>query len=97
VACNYRWGRAEIDVISKENGLLVFTEVKTRSTRAYGAPEEAVTNKKIRLMKEAAEQYMYEAGYEGELRFDIISVIIGPQHTEVQHTEDAFFDEGENY
>ncbi|MBK7148240.1 MAG: YraN family protein [Bacteroidetes bacterium] len=96
VVCNYRFGRAEIDIISKENGILIFTEVKTRSSEAFGYPEESVDRKKIRLMKQAAEEYMYQTGHEGELRFDIVSVIIANSKTEVHHIEDAFFYEEEN-
>ncbi len=97
LVCNYRYGRAEIDIISKENGILIFTEVKTRSSEAFGYPEESVTRKKIKLVKEAAEQYMYENGHDGELRFDIVSVLIAGSKTEVHHIEDAFFHEDENY
>ncbi len=97
MVCNYRFGRAEIDIISKENGLLIFTEVKTRSSEAFGYPEESVDRKKRRLMKEAAEEYMYQTGHEGELRFDIISVLLRQGKTEVHHIEDAFFQEDENY
>lgn len=94
---NYRFGRAEIDIVTKENGILIFSEVKTRSSNSFGYPEEAVTKKKIRLMKEAAEEYMYRNGHDGELRFDIISVVIAKGKIDIHHIEDAFFHEDEEY
>lgn len=94
---NYRYSRAEIDIVSMEKGIMIFTEVKTRSSNQYGFPEEYVDNKKIRLLKEAAENYMYEHHHDGELRFDIVSVIIANGHTDIHHIEDAFFHEDGNY
>ena len=43
---NYRFGRGEIDIIAQDGTELVFVEVKTRRTSAFGEPEEAVTPKK---------------------------------------------------
>lgn len=94
---NYRYSRAEIDIISLEKGILIFTEVKTRSSDKFGFPEEYVDNKKIRLVKEAAENYIYEQQHDGELRFDIVSVIISENKTDIHHIEDAFFHEDGRY
>ncbi|MBL7779332.1 MAG: YraN family protein [Chitinophagales bacterium] len=93
--CNYRYGRAEIDVISKHNGLLVFTEVKTRESNRYGFPEEFVDAKKISLVKRAAEEYVYQQQWEGEVRFDIISVTLCGNGANIHHIPDAFFYEEE--
>src|SRR5688572_3040821 len=91
LALNYRYSRAEIDIISKEGSLIIFTEVKTRKTEHFGFPEEFVSKKKIKLMKEAAEEYMYQNNLTSEIRFDIISVTSVKGTLSIHHIKDAFF------
>lgn len=88
---NYRHGKAEIDIISKENNTIVFTEVKTRSTDFFGHPEEFVHRKKQKLMLRAAEEYLHQHYPEAEPRFDIISVLHKNGTMKVEHFKDAFF------
>ncbi|HEX5171592.1 MAG TPA: YraN family protein [Cyclobacteriaceae bacterium] len=85
---NYRFRRAEIDLIVKQNDWLIFVEVKTRSSSSFGEPEEAVTVKKIRMIYDAAEEYIYAIDWKGHIRFDIISVKLG-NPPEIIHFEDA--------
>lgn len=87
---NYRYKRAEIDLIVCNAETLVFVEVKARSGTGYGFPEEAVDEKKAAMIVEAADQYVYETGWEQAIRFDIISVLLHPQVT-IRHFEDAFW------
>ncbi|MEY4927629.1 MAG: hypothetical protein RI894_2065 [Bacteroidota bacterium] len=93
VTTTYRYGRAEVDIIAKLGKMLVFIEVKTRSTVTFGFPEDAVTAKKRQFLFDAAAQYMYENQYEDEIRFDIISIIIDKNNkiSELKHFDDAFF------
>ncbi len=89
---NYRYGRAEIDLISRYDDLLIFTEVKTRSSNFFGPPELAVNDKKINLIVRAAQAYLYDNDYEKEIRFDVISIVItNPSNIQIKHFEDAFF------
>lgn len=90
---HYRFGRAEIDIITREKGIIIFSEVKTRTSNRYGFPEEYITREKIRLVKEAAEEYMYKNKFEGEVRFDVLSVTKNGDNLKVHHIEDAFFHE----
>ncbi len=90
---HYRFGRAEIDIITKEKGIIIFSEVKTRTSNHYGFPEEYITREKIRLVKEAAEEFMYRNKYDGEVRFDVLSVTKNGETFKVHHIEDAFFHE----
>ena len=92
---NYRFKKAEVDIISKEKDTVVFTEVKLRSAKIFGLPEEFVTRKKKLLMKQAAEEFINQLGQETEIRFDIISVLKNKSNFEIVHIEDAFFDEDE--
>jgi putative endonuclease len=89
VARNYRFKHAEIDLIVKKDSFIVFVEVKTRSYSFYGEPEAFVDSKKAATVLRAAEQYTYENKYEGNIRFDIVSVKIGTNE-EIVHFEDAF-------
>jgi putative endonuclease len=93
LAQNYRYGRAEIDIISQERELIIFTEVKTRSNGLFGFPEDAVDKKKRRLMQLAAVEYLYQNNMKGEMRFDIISITSQSGKQEIFHIKDAFFNE----
>jgi putative endonuclease len=87
---NYRYKHAEIDLIVKKDSFIVFVEVKTRSYSFYGEPEAFVDSKKAATILRAAEQYTYENKYDGNIRFDIVSVKTGAE-PEVVHFEDAFY------
>ncbi|WOK06627.1 YraN family protein [Imperialibacter roseus] len=89
IAKNYRAGRGEIDIISKLATTLIFVEVKTRSNAKFGYPEEAVTQKKADKLIETAQTYIEEINWEGDIRFDIISVDL-QRNSEIIHFEDAF-------
>lgn len=92
VATNWRYSRAEIDLIGKIQNRLVFVEVKTRSGATYGPPEVFVNGKKEKFIFEAANAFMENKGYEGEVRFDIISVFQqAKNYWKITHWEDAFF------
>ncbi|RYZ45071.1 MAG: YraN family protein [Sphingobacteriales bacterium] len=89
---NFRIGHKEIDVISLCGDILVFTEIKARSTYAFGYPEEAVSRRKQQLVKQAAEFYCLDHPQYTQFRFDILSLLI--QKNEIQeavHFEDAFY------
>ena len=88
---NYRFQKAEIDIIATLQGTVVFVEVKTRSSEKFGFPEEAVHKKKQQLMALAAAHFMEEHKLSGEIRFDVISVYKTPHHLHLHHIEDAFF------
>jgi putative endonuclease len=89
VARNYRHKHAEIDLIVKQKNLLVFVEVKTRSSSSFGEPEAFVDARKASKIFEGAEQYVYEANWNENIRFDIVSVKMGA-NPEIVHFEDAF-------
>ena len=88
---NWRHGRAEIDIIVKKHEQIIFVEVKTRRSDAYGFPEEAVNESKQNKMQEAAEAYLDEHDFNGEIRFDVIAIRLTPPNEEIYHIKDAFF------
>jgi len=87
---NWRFGKAEIDIIAKKEDLIVVIEVKTRSSEHYGKPEIFVNKKKMKLLLEAINHYVEENNYENEIRFDIISIIINQYRKDIEHIENAF-------
>ncbi|SDL78656.1 putative endonuclease [Catalinimonas alkaloidigena] len=88
---NYRYRRAEVDLIVQGQGLVVFVEVKARTSVAYGFPEEAVGETKTSLILAAADHFVEERGWEGDIRFDIIAIHYEKERARLQHFKDAFY------
>ncbi len=91
--CNWRYRRAEVDIIAREGTTLVFIEVKTRTYIYQGnQPEDYVSPAKETLLLAAAGAYMEKINYDWEVRFDILSVLLKKNGThEIRHLKDAFF------
>ncbi|MDG1916753.1 MAG: YraN family protein [Flavobacteriales bacterium] len=87
---NWRCRKAEIDLISKHEHTLVFSEVKTRSSERFGQPKEFVSERKESLMKDAAEAYLELKNLDLEVRFDILSIVIKNEGIKIEHLENAF-------
>lgn len=88
---NYRSGRGEIDVVARRGETLVFCEVKTRRTDEWGVPAEAVAGTKQARLRRLAAAWMAERRPGCvEVRFDVVSVIVRGEQTDVTHVPDAF-------
>jgi putative endonuclease len=93
LACNYRFGRREVDLIARRGDLVAFVEVKTRAGDRYGAPEEAVTRLKRREIELVALEYLMRHGLDDvDVRFDVLSVVATPggEIERIVHLEDAW-------
>lgn len=89
---NWRYSRAEIDIVARKDEQLIIVEVKTRASYRHGHPEDDVDHRKQQLLYDAATAYMDWIDHAGEIRFDILSVVIRPNGThDIRHLEDAFF------
>ncbi len=87
---NWRSGHKEIDLIAKERDTLVFVEVKSRTSELYGNAEDAVDDRKMRLLISAAESYITRFKIDLKFRFDVITVIGNCEPYRIEHIEDAF-------
>jgi len=91
LARNFRYQKAEIDIITEKDSLIVIIEVKARSTDAFNLPQEAVNKKKIKLLVSAADHYLEEFNKNHEVRFDIISVLPDEKgNLVIEHIINAF-------
>ena len=96
---NWHSSHREIDIIALDGNWLVIVEVKTRSSRDYQSPWEAVTEEKQRLLIKAAHHYVCLKNIDLPVRFDIVSLVKGGPLPEgavkqgewvIEHIEDAF-------
>ena len=89
-ALNYRRARCEIDIIARRGGYTAFVEVKTLRSVIYGEPREAVTLVKQKHIIRAAWAYVAEFEVQGDLRFDVVEVMVRDGETRIVHIENAF-------
>ena len=87
---NWRFQKAEVDIIAQKDGFLIFIEVKTRGSKKFGNPSDSIDKKKISLYKDAVEGYLEQYPSELEVRFDVVNIIIGKDETEIEHIPNAF-------
>ena len=87
---NWRFQKAELDIIAQKDGFLIFIEVKTRGSKKFGKPSDTIDKKKISLYKDAVEDYLEQYPSELEVRFDVVNIIIGKDATEIEHIPNAF-------
>lgn len=89
---NYRVGHLEVDIIAFKDGIIVFVEVKTRSTDYLVAPQEAVNNRKQKFIINAANGYIRHHHRTEEARLDVITVLHqNGKVTNVSHIENAYY------
>ena len=88
---NYRFRKAEVDLIAKKGDQVIFVEVKSRTSKWVAHLADHVTKKKIRLVVEAADHYVTDKKIDLEVRFDIITVLKTKKGLELEHLEDAFY------
>lgn len=93
---NYRARRGEIDIICEAAGdesgspVLIFVEVKARSSLHYGDPFEALSEEKMNRIQRAAEVFIMENHLEDAMcRFDVIGVMVGDGNPGIEHVKDV--------
>jgi putative endonuclease len=91
LATNWRFGKAEIDIIARKDNTLVFVEVKARSSGYYGQPQSFIDRKKIKRITEAAHEYILQNNADADARFDVIAILKNKHKEELEHIENAFY------
>jgi putative endonuclease len=83
-------GGGEIDLVAWHKGTLVFVEVKTRASAAFGAPDSAIDDAKRETLARTGRDYARRAGVEWQnVRFDIVSIVLS-RPPQIEWLRDAF-------
>lgn len=87
---NYRPRKHEIDIVAIEGGDLVIIEVKTRNSNSLCNPEDSVDHRKRQFLVRLADQYVRSHNWQGNTRFDIVSIVMQNGKPEINLIKDAF-------
>jgi len=87
---NYRFDKAEVDIIAQIQDTLAIIEVKTRSSIDFGNPQDFVKPKQIQRLVKAVDEYVTANGLDLEVRFDIIAIVKNNNYN-IEHLKDAFY------
>jgi putative endonuclease len=94
VARNWRCPSGELDIVARRGSLIVFCEVKTRSTDRFGGGAAAVDDRRRRRLRRAAASFLRSAAERGhgrlEVRFDVAVVRPGTHGFSIERIEAAF-------
>ena len=88
---NYRYLKAEIDIVAQKENTLAIVEVKSRSSDFLENIAETVNQKKIKLLVSAADYYVTENNLDVDVRFDIITILKKGKQFQLEHLKDAFY------
>ena len=88
---NYRYLKAEIDILAVKEGTLAVVEVKTRSSDYIQDILETVSSKKMKLLVAAADNYVTNLDLDLDVRFDVITILKEKQGFKINHVENAFY------
>ncbi len=93
---NYRSKWGEVDIIAKISEqmhertgepIIVFVEVKTKTTGSYGEPWEMVNKWKVEQVKRMGEAWCREFGWDGRVRVDVVGVWLSGDEPKIEHWE----------
>ena len=91
LVCNYIFQKAEVDIIAKKENILAIVEVKTRSTNAFGNPQDFLKPKQIQRIVKAVDHYITSNQLDVEVRFDIIAIVKKGNQFDLEHLENAYY------
>jgi putative endonuclease len=88
---NFRCSEGELDLVARRGSLLVFCEVKTRSSERWGFPAEAVDWRKQARLRRLAGRWLVERRPQVcDIRLDVMAVVADPTGLRLTHVPDAF-------
>lgn len=88
---NYRFDKAEVDIIAKKDDILAIIEVKTRSSVDFGNPQDFVKPKQIQRLVKAVDEYITANDLDVDVRFDIVAIVKEGKSFSIEHLENAFY------
>jgi len=88
---NYTFQKAEVDIIAQKEAILAIVEVKTRSTNAFGNPQDFLKPKQIQRIVKAVDNYVTSNDLDVEVRFDIIAIVKNGNYFDIEHLENAYY------
>lgn len=88
---NYRYLKAEVDVIALKKNCLIAVEIKTRSSDFFGAPESFLKPKQQQRIVTAIDYFVKQNNLNVEVRFDVISVLKKGGNFQIKHIKNAFY------
>ena len=90
---NFKSKQGEIDIIALDKQEIVFVEVKSRTSKAYGNPKDAVDTKKKKHIYNTAQYYTYIHNLEdAPIRFDVIEIYIMNKVYKINHIKQAILE-----
>ncbi|MCP1134630.1 YraN family protein [Paenibacillus polysaccharolyticus] len=91
---NWRCRSGEVDIIAVREDLLIFVEVRSRSSNSgFGTPQESVDQRKMQQVRSTAGVYIQMSGeHTRQIRFDVIAVMMNHfgKIMSINHLENAF-------
>jgi putative endonuclease len=87
IGTNYKTKLGEIDIIAQEDNILVFVEVKTRSTKTFGLPQEAVNFKKQNKIMRIGMMYLSDHNINLSWRIDVVAIVMDNRTHKVENIE----------
>lgn len=86
IEVNYRCPIGEIDIVARDSNAIVLVEVRTKTSRAFGGPEESINAEKARRLRRLALYYLQSIRQnESSSRIDLLAVMLSKETHEVQN------------
>ncbi len=91
IARNLRVGRLEIDIVARRRDLVVFCEVRGRTSDAFMSPAQSIDTRKVERIRRAAATWLRQAKLGGvDVRFDAAAVVFDREEPRIEYYEGAF-------
>lgn len=88
---NWQYKQWELDLVAKQNTMLIFCEVKTMEFGFVLPPTQKLGRSKFRALMQGADAWLNQRGFWGEIRFDLIYVLLHKRPAEIIHYQDVWF------
>lgn len=88
---NYRFGKAEVDIIAQKDSVLAFVEVKWRSNNLFGDPQNFVSKQQQKRLIAAADHYVRSNDLDINVRFDVVTILGKKQIVQSKLSKTLFF------